>query len=59
LAPKADIPIVQISLQNKLDPEEHYKLGVVASELRSKGIMILGSGAMYHNIPKLINGTSR
>lgn len=47
--PKADIPVIQLSLQNNLNPELHYQLGVALSELRKEGFLVLGSGATYHN----------
>lgn len=50
LYPKADIPVVQISLKSNFNPEEHYDLGVKLGELRSKGFLIVGSGMSYHNM---------
>lgn len=47
--PKADIPVIQISLLNSMDPQKHYRLGQALAELRSEGFMILGSGATFHN----------
>lgn len=50
LYPKADLPVIQISLKDNLNPAEHYDLGVKLGELRKKGYLIVGSGMSYHNM---------
>jgi len=50
--PKADIPIVQLSMRSDYDPEIHLKVGNAISILREEGILILGSGSSYHNLSK-------
>ncbi|MBX2971785.1 MAG: 4,5-DOPA dioxygenase extradiol [Flavobacteriales bacterium] len=50
LFPKADIPVVQLSLDRNLKPEQHYALARELSSLRKKGILIIGSGNMVHNL---------
>lgn len=50
LYPDADIPVIQISLQSNLDPERHLALGQSLSKLRDKGVMIIGSGYIVHNM---------
>lgn len=50
LFPKADIPVVQLSLDRNLKPEQHYALARALSSLRKKGILIIGSGNMVHNL---------
>ena len=48
--PQADIPVVAMSLQEKLDPVLHSQLGRALSSLRDDGVLILGSGMSYHNL---------
>jgi len=50
LYPKADIPVVQLSLDYSKKPEYHYKLAGQLSALREKGVLIIGSGNMVHNL---------
>jgi len=46
--PKADVPVVQLSIQNHLDPGRHLALGRAIEPLRHEGIMIMGSGGAVH-----------
>jgi 4,5-DOPA dioxygenase extradiol len=48
--PKADIPVVQLSLDYGLEPQAHFKLATQLSQLREKGVLILGSGNLVHNL---------
>lgn len=50
LYPKADIPVIQLSMDYSKGAEYHYALGKQLSALRSKGVLILGSGNMVHNL---------
>lgn len=50
LYPQANIPVLQLSLQHALDPEQHLKMGQQLAELRNEGILIIGSGSSYHNL---------
>ena len=50
LFPEADIPIVQLSLDYRQTPLYHFQLAAELSELREKGILIIGSGNMVHNL---------
>ena len=53
LYPKAEIPVFQMSL-NKLGNEQyHYDLGRKLSILREKGILIIGSGDIVHNLGRM------
>jgi len=48
--PDADIPIVQLSLLNSLDPAKHIALGQAVASLREQGILIIGSGMSFHEL---------
>ena len=53
--PKADVPIVQVSLLASMDPAEHIRLGQALAPLRDKGVLIIGSGMSYHNMRTLMS----
>lgn len=55
--PDADIPIVQVSLKDSLDPAEHLKLGEAISSLRAEGVLIIGSGMSFHNLRTLLSNS--
>ena len=48
--PKANVPIVQLSLKTNLDPATHLAMGRALAPLRQQGILIIGSGLSYHNL---------
>jgi len=58
--PQADIPVLQLSIDYTKGPAYHYELAKEISALRKKGVLILGSGNMVHNLRMLswemING---
>jgi 4,5-DOPA dioxygenase extradiol len=48
--PKADVPVVQMSLDRSKGPENHYQLGQQLKELREEGVLIVSSGNIVHNL---------
>jgi 4,5-DOPA dioxygenase extradiol len=50
LYPDADVPVIQLSLDYYQGPQYHYELGQQLQALRDKGILIIGSGNMVHNL---------
>ena len=48
--PKADIPVLQMSLKAGLDPLEHLKIGEALQALRDQDVLIIGSGSSFHNL---------
>ena len=50
LYPHADIPVIQLSLDYTQGPQYHFDLAKELSSLRSKGVLIIGSGNMVHNL---------
>lgn len=48
--PEADIPVFQLSIDYYKSPQWHYDLAKQLSELRRKGVLILGSGNIVHNL---------
>jgi 4,5-DOPA dioxygenase extradiol len=53
LFPNADVPIIQLSLDTSLSPIQHYELAMQLKRLRDKGVLIIGSGNIVHNLRKL------
>jgi 4,5-DOPA dioxygenase extradiol len=50
LYPKADVPIIQLSLDYNLTPQQHFDLASQLKSLRNKGVLIIGSGNIVHNL---------
>ncbi|HEX5342717.1 MAG TPA: class III extradiol ring-cleavage dioxygenase [Duganella sp.] len=48
--PKADVPIVQLSLKYGLEPQTHLEVGRLLAPLREQGVLIIGSGLSFHNL---------
>lgn len=58
--PKANVPVLQLSIDYTKDARYHYELAKELYQLRKKGVLILGSGNMVHNLRmmswEMING---
>jgi 4,5-DOPA dioxygenase extradiol len=50
MLPRADVPVVQVSIGTRRSPEEHFAMGRALRPLRDNGALILGSGGATHNL---------
>ncbi|MBP7273871.1 MAG: 4,5-DOPA dioxygenase extradiol [Saprospiraceae bacterium] len=50
LYPDADIPVIQMSIDFSQTPQYHYDLGKELNKLRHRGVLIIGSGNIIHNL---------
>lgn len=51
--PKADIPVVQVSLPTQLGPQLQELVGAALASLREQNILLIGSGSITHNLGEL------
>ena len=56
--PKADIPVLQLSMDYSRAPEDHYALAQQLKALRDRGVLIVGSGNIVHNLRQMQRGAS-
>ena len=56
--PNADIPIIQLSMDYSRAPDEHYALAQQLKSLRDRGVLIVGSGNIVHNLRQMQRGAS-
>lgn len=52
--PEADIPVLQLSIYMEQPPEYHVRVGEELRRLREKGVLIVGSGNIVHNLRRII-----
>lgn len=48
--PEADVPVVPLSIQSRLGPEHHYRLGQALAPVLGDDVLMLGSGNLTHNL---------
>lgn len=53
LRPRADLPVLQVSMPRDLEPERLFTLGRLLAPLRNEGVWILGSGNVVHNLRRI------
>lgn len=53
LYPNADIPVIQMSIDYSQGPQYHYELAQQIKSLRKKGVLVIGSGNIVHNLGKV------
>jgi 4,5-DOPA dioxygenase extradiol len=53
LFPKADVPVFQLSIDFTKPPQYHYELAAALRKMREKGVLVVGSGNIVHNLGRL------
>lgn len=56
--PEGDIPVIQLSMDYSRAPEEHYALAKQLKVLRDRGVLIVGSGNIVHNLRQMQRGAT-
>ena len=56
LFPKADVPVVQVALPVRWGPAEVLAMGQALRSLRERGVLVIGSGSMTHNLSEFFGG---
>ena len=54
----ADIPVIQLSMDYSRGPEDHYALAQQLKKLRDRGVLIVGSGNIVHNLQQMQRGAA-
>jgi len=57
--PAANIPCVQLSLVNTLDPRKHIEIGTALQSLSQKNVLVIGSGLSFHNLHAFFSEDTR
>ena len=56
--PLANIPVLQLSMDYSRAPSEHYALGKQLQQLRNRGVLIVGTGNIVHNLRAVLRGVA-
>ena len=56
--PLANIPVLQLSMDYSRAPSEHYALGKQLQQLRNRGVLIVGTGNIVHNLRAVRRGVA-
>ncbi|MEN9578110.1 MAG: hypothetical protein RJA70_1119 [Pseudomonadota bacterium] len=48
--PRADVPLIQLSIDRRLEPKQHVELARSLAALREEGVLVVGSGNIVHNL---------
>lgn len=56
--PDADIPVIQLSMDYSRAPQDHYALAQQLKGLRERGVLIVGSGNIVHNLQQMQRGAA-
>ena len=54
--PAAVVPIVQLSIQSRANAEYHLRLGRALESLHWRDVLVIGTGAMTHNLQEIMSG---
>lgn len=53
LYPEGDIPVFQMSIDYTQSPQQHFEIAQALQKMREKGVLIIGSGNIVHNLRRL------
>ena len=56
--PQADIPVIQLSMDYNRPPEDHFALAKQLKPLRERGVLIVASGNIVHNLRQMQRGAA-
>ncbi|GAC1606920.1 MAG: class III extradiol ring-cleavage dioxygenase [Ramlibacter sp.] len=56
LFPEADVPVIQVALPAGWGPQQVYAMGQSLQPLRERGIVVIGTGSMTHNLAEFFGG---